>query len=159
MLRVTTQIKALLPVVLLGAAFTVASAVGVGADQEHKAPRTQANRATPAVVQDIREGKATKVTPSGRERRTTAVWTGCHFVYLTTEINEYRFYDGSVARVSENPDPLPPRNCDGPDRNPTEDEMNASNLVAAARNAGDRAPGAEGRPLPPQPRPSHLEKP
>ena len=159
MLRVITRVKTLLPVVLLGAAVTVTTAAGVGADQGPRAQRTKANRATPAVMQDIQEGKATKVTPPWRTRRTSAVWTGCHFVYLTTEVNEYRFDDGSVARVSENPDPLPPRDCVGPDRNPTQGEMSASSLVAAARNAGDRAPGAEDRPLPPEPRASHQEKP
>lgn len=157
--RSITRKKAFLPTLLLAAAVTVTTAAGVGADQGSKAPELKADRATPDVMRDIREGRATKVIPPGRARRTTAVWTGCHFVYLTTEINEYRFDDGSVARVSENPDPLPPRDCIGPDRNPTEGEMNASNVVVAARNAGDRRPGTENRPLPPEPRAKHLDKP
>ena len=147
--------KAFLPMLLL--------AVGVGAttaalaDDAEKPPK--ASRDTPSVMRDIREGKATKVATHRSARQTTAVWTGCHFVYLTTEINAYRFDDGSVAQVSENPDSLPPRNCAGPDRNPTEAEINASNVVVAARNGGDAGPGAENRPLPPEPRPKHLDKP
>ncbi|MDQ3641040.1 MAG: hypothetical protein M3450_06130 [Actinomycetota bacterium] len=147
--------KALLPVVLLAAAVGVTTAAG--ADDARKPVKSE--RDTGSVMRDVREGRATKVGRPGPARRTTAVWTGCHFVYLTTEINDYRFDDGSVARVSENPDPMPPRDCVGPDRNPTEGELNASNTVVAARNAGDRAPGAENRPLPPEPRPKHLDKP
>ena len=78
---------------------------------------------------------------------------------LTTEINDYRFDDGSVARVSENPIACPRGTASVPDRNPTEGELNASNAVVAARNAGDRAPGAENRPLPAEPRPRHLDRP
>lgn len=147
--------KVFLPVLLLAAAVGVTTAAG--ADDARKP--VKAGRDTPSIMRDVREGKATKLAHRGPARRTTAVWTGCNFVYLTTEINEYRFDDGSVARVSENPDPLPPRDCDGADRNPTEDEMNASRTVVAGHNAGDRPPGSENMPLPPLPRAKHLDKP
>ena len=153
--REATRRRAYLPVLLLATTLGVTTAAG--ADDEDKAPKS--GRDTPSVMRDIREGKAIKLARPGPARRTTAVWTGCHFVYLKTEINHYRFDDGSVAQVSENPDPLPPRDCVGPDRNPTEAEMNASDVVVAARNAGDRLPGAENVPPPPRPRAKHLDRP
>ena len=42
------------------------------------------------------------------------VRTGCKFVYLTTDVNDYQFDDGSVASVSENPEPLPRRTPPAP---------------------------------------------
>ena len=153
--RIVVGRKAFLAVLLLTAAVGVTTAAG--ADDPHKP--VKAARDTPSIMRDIREGKATKLARSGPPRRTTAVWTGCHFVYLTTEVSDHKFDDGSVAQVSSDPDPLPPRDCVGPDRNPTEAEMNASRADVAARNAGDRGPGVENRPLPPEPRASHLERP
>src|SRR5687767_8466411 len=96
------------------------STVSAGADQNKAVdpPKSKAGRDWPAVSKDIQEGRAKKLKPA--TKRTTGVWNGCKFVYLTTDETTYKFDDGSVATVSENPDPLPPRNC--PERNPTEAE-------------------------------------
>ncbi len=78
-------------------------------------------------------------------------------MYLTTDVNDYRFDDGSVASVSENPEALPPKDPGCVGRNPTEQEMAEMCSIANACNAGNRPPGAENRPLPPEPRSRHLD--
>ena len=134
--------KALLPVLVLVAGLLFAATAG--ADQG-KTTRSKAARDWPAVHKDIQEGRAKKVKPA--TKRTTGVWNGCKFVYLKTDETTYEFDDGSVATVSENPEPLPPREC--PERNPTEAEFAEMEARVEAANAANREPGAP--PLPPLP--------
>jgi hypothetical protein len=157
-IRTILRGRVLLAVLALSAAVAITTAAGAAPGP--KAQRLKAERDTPAVMKDIREGKARKLhTASGRAKRTTGVWNGCHFVYLTTDISDYEFDDGSVATISENPEPLPPKEPGCVERNPTEPEMTAMHAVVNARNAGGRPPGDDTRPLPPTPRASHLGTP
>jgi hypothetical protein len=120
--------------VVAGLLFTVSA----GADQNKAVdpPKSKAGRDWHTVSKDIHEGKTKKLKPA--TKRTTGVWNGCKFVYLTTDETTYEFDDGSVATVSENPDPLPPRNC--PERNPTEAEFAEMEARVAAAN-GPPPPG------------------
>ncbi len=138
--------KKLLPLVLALAA-AVAITTAAGAAQGPERPKVKANRDTPAVLKDIKEGKAKKL----RERKeTTAVWDGCKFHYLKSDRTEWQFDDGSIAEVEDNPEPLPPRDPSCvTQRNPTRAEMDESEARTAQLNPDRQAPGAP--PLPPLP--------
>jgi len=120
--------KVLLSVLALAAAVAIATAT------------LKADRDTPPVVKDVKEGKARRIKA---DKRTTAVCDGCRFHYLKTEENAYQFDDGSVANVSENPDPLPPKDkdCVGT-RNPTAQEMAEKDRRTAELNGRNPGPGA-----------------
>jgi hypothetical protein len=137
----TIRRKAILSVLAVLAALLIAAAAGADQDGDKK---TKSQRDWPAVNKDIKEGKAKKIKAA---KRTTGVWNACKFVYLKTDETTYEFDDGSVATVSENPEPLPPRQCD--ERHPTEAEFAEMEARVEAANAGNRAPGAP--PPPPLP--------
>ena len=137
--------KVVLLFVALAAAIPIATAPGAAQDSEPS--KSNAGRDTPAVMKDIREGRAEKIT---EEKRTTGVWDGCTFHYPTTDHSTYRFADGSVVGVSENPQPLPPRakDCVGT-RNPTSAEMAEMERRLSGLNPRHEPPGAPPLPLPP----------
>ena len=96
-----------------------------------------------AVWADIQSGKAVRVpTPPGREVTHLGVWHGCKFVYLKSRISTYQLPEGGVAEVSEQPEPLPPKDPGCVDREPTRDEINASRVHATALNDRGRPAGA-----------------
>ena len=140
----TSPRKVLIPALLLGVGVAVASAAGA-VDKEPK--DAKAGRDTPAVMKDIKEGKAKKIKTG---KRTTGVWDGCEFHYLKTDESVYRFDDDSVATVSENPEPLPPKDpsCTT-SRNPTRAEMDEMEARVAKANPYTPPPGAP--PVPPLP--------
>ena len=140
MIKSIAHRRVLLPILLL---LTVA-VVAASADAE---PKTDRDGQT--VVADIRSGKAQKVpTAKNREVTYAGVWRGCKFVTLKYHNGTYKFPDGEVVEVSENPDPLPPKDKldkdgkDCVDREPTEAEINAMRAEINARNAPARPPGA-----------------
>ena len=138
--------KKLLPLVLALAA-AVAITTAAGAAQGPERPKVKANRDTPTVLKDIKEGKAKKLD---EQTRMTAVWDGCKFHYLTSDHSDWQFDDGSIAGVSENPEPLPPKDSSCvTTRNPTAAEMEESEARTAELNQQQRRPGAP--PLPPLP--------
>ncbi len=129
----------------LGLAVAVVITTAAGAAQGPDKPKLKANRDTPSVMKDINDGKAKKIK---EQKRTTAVWDGCKFHFLKSDHTEWEFDDGSVASVSENPEPLPPRSCSNP-RNPTAAEMAEKDGRVNELNGGVAPPGAP--PLPPPP--------
>jgi hypothetical protein len=137
--------RVLLPVLGLTAAVAITTAAG--AAQGPKEPKVKADRDTPAVMKDIKEGKAKKVKA---EKRTTGVWDGCRFHYLKTDESTWEFDDGSVANVSENPEPLPPKDqsC-GQTRNPTSAEMAEMERRVSELNPRHTAGGPPAPPWPP----------
>ena len=143
--RPSVRRKVVLLIAALAAAIAITTAAG--AAQESEPTKSNAGRDTPAVMKDIREGKAEKIT---EEKRTTGVWDGCTFHYLTTDHSTYRFADGSVVGVSENPQPLPPRGkvCVST-RTPTSAEMAEMERQVSELNPRHETPGARPLPLPP----------
>lgn len=137
----TIRTRAILPLLAVVTALIFASTAGADQDKDKK-PKAQ--RDWPAVSKDINEGKAKKLKAV---KHTTGVWNGCKFVYLKTDETTYEFDDGSVATVSENPEPLPPREC--AERNPTEAEFAEMEARVQAANAGNQGPDTP--PLPPLP--------
>ena len=137
--------KVVLLFVALAAAIAITTAAG--AAQQSEPTKSNAGRDTPAVMKDIREGRAEKIT---EEKRSTGVWDGCTFHYLTTDRSTYRFTDGSVVGVSENPQPLPPKakECVGT-RNPTSAEMAEMERRVGELNPRHETPGAPSLLLPP----------
>jgi hypothetical protein len=122
--------------IVVAGALTLAASAGAGQDPTAKAPKLKAGRDTPTVMADIKAGKAKKVAGA---RPVTGVWTGCTFVYLHTDENVYRFDDDSDAHVSENPEPMPPRDPACVDqRNPTHEEMVVMEERVAAENVTQR---------------------
>jgi hypothetical protein len=143
--RTRFPMKVLLPALALAAAVAITTAAG--ADQGAKEQRLKANRDTPAVMKDIKDGKAKKIKA---EKRTYGVWDGCKFHYLKTDATAWQFEDGSVANVSENPEPLPPKEKDCGSRNPTSAELAEKEARVGALNAKPLAPGEP----PPSPLPA-----
>ncbi|MCA1704435.1 MAG: hypothetical protein LC808_14715 [Actinobacteria bacterium] len=132
--------KVILPLLLLATVIAMAAGAAQGAGQ----PPPNGLRDTPTLMAEVNRGRARLVdTPASRIRHTTGVWTGCHFVYLTTKITDYETNAGEFVSVSSDPDPMPPTNC-VERRNPTEGEMTAMRAVVAARNAAARPPGPPG---------------
>jgi hypothetical protein len=139
---------------LLLAAAVAFVATSAGAAQDPR-PKTKASRDFPAVSADIKDGKAKKIKT---ERHTFAVWDGCEFVFPKADETDWQFDDGSVATVSDNPDPLPPKVKSCVERNPTEAEFRAGQAEADARNGGP-AKGPNGVAPPTVPLPAHLSPP
>jgi hypothetical protein len=127
--------RVLLPVLGLTAAVAITTAAG--AAQGPKEPKVKADRDTPAVMKDIKE-------------RTTGVWDGCKVHYLRTDESTWEFDDGSVANVSENPEPLPPKDesC-VQTRNPTSAEMAEMERRVSELNPRHTAGGPPAPPWPP----------
>ena len=141
----TRKRRVLIPTLLLALGVAVAGAAGAVDKQPKDFKDFKAGRDTPAVMQDIKEGKAKKIKS---ETLTYGVWDGCKFNYLEAERNTYRFDDGSEAGVSENPDPAPPSSC-VETRNPTAAEMaEMQRRVDAVNPKGSQVPGG---PPPPSP--------
>lgn len=139
----TRKRKVLLPALLL----VVGVAIASGARAADKDPTdAKAGRDTASVMKDIREGKAKKVKS---EKVVTGVWDGCKFHYLQRDQNDYQFDDGSVAGISENPDPLPKDNECVTTRNPTPAEMAEMDRKVAERST--RKTQVPGGPPPPTP--------
>lgn len=132
---------------LLALAAAVAVTTAAGAVQDPEPTTLKAGRDTPAVMKDIREGKAKKIKG---EKRTTGVWDGCTFHYLTADHSTYRLDDGSLVDVSENPQPLPPKDKDCvTTRNPTSAEMAEMERRVSELNLRPVTPGGPPpRPLP-----------
>ena len=140
----TSSVRRKVVLLFLALAAAVAITTAAGAAQDPEPATSKADRDTPALMKDIREGKARKIKG---EKRTTGVWDGCTFHYLTTDHSTYRFGDGSVATVSENPQPLPPKAKDCvTTRNPTSAEMAA---MESRVSELDRRPETPGAPPPP----------
>lgn len=151
-MKFTTTRRKVFLVVLLFAALAVASSAATGASNR---PDTLAGRDTATVMKAIHAGKARQLPTRGSGGRLHGVWNGCRFVFATTQVSEWQFRDGSIAAVNGNPQALPPRDCDGPDRNPTEAEMTAMRATVNAANAGQQPGGAPAPP--PIPLPRHLD--
>jgi hypothetical protein len=126
----TRKRRVLIPSLLLALGIAIAAGAAGAADKQPN--NFKAGRDTPAVMKDIKAGKAKKVQS---EVRTFGVWDGCKFHYLRAEQNTYRFDDGSEAGVSENPDPGPQKDKDCIEtRNPTVGEMAAMDKKVAELN-------------------------
>ena len=103
-----TRKRVLLPLLLVAAVGTGVAGATAG-QQPGRPPQAKDGR---ELMEEIRSGRAPEVpTPPGRQVRTTAVWNGCKFVFLTTKTKTYTTGDGGIAEVNTDPDPLPP---DGP---------------------------------------------
>ena len=138
----TPKPKLLVLSLSLAVGVAIASAAGA-ADKDPK--EAKAGRPTPAVMKDIKEGKAKQLKTG---KRTTGVWDGCTFHYLKTDESTYEFDDGSQATVSENPEPLPPKTCAEP-RNPTAAEM--AGMEKRVGELNPKQPQVPGGPPPPTP--------
>lgn len=139
----TLKTKVLVSIVALAA--VVGTFTMAGADQP-QGPRSA--RDPGAVARDIKEGKGQKLNV---RRQWSGVWAGCDFVYLQNDVSTQRMPDGEEVEVSDNSDPMPPRNpnCTA-ERNPTQDELVAMRSHVAALNAANQVkPGPTGPQGPP----------
>jgi hypothetical protein len=142
-MRAVFRRKLVLPTLALAMAGVLATAAG--AANGPTPPETKAGSFT-IVVADIKAGKAKKLGIT--KKHTAGVWDGCRFHYLTTDNTDWQFDDGSIASVSDNPEPFVPGECATP-HNPTPAEMAESEQKTNAANAAFRPPGAP--PAPPTP--------